>query len=184
MALHFSIVAASSACCLIPHLVWGRQDWGAGAVWLWNAMESGDVAPRCQAAPHSAERLGVLGRAKELWGESGQCCWCCSEDTAWVLFACVVSQSRGSKVWLMGREPRGSGNDSLTELSRFMRLFLKRVCHAILAWLHHSTAARAEPARPQLFQQNNSSGQYNWDKHSSTGLVCTRGHASTHPRAR
>lgn len=111
------------------------------------------------SSQHSAERLGVLGRAKDRWGESRQCCWCCSGDTAWVLFACVVSQSKGSKVWLMGREPTGSGNDSSTELSRFMRLFLKCVCHAILVWLHHSTAARAEPARPQPFQQNNSSGQ-------------------------
>lgn len=76
-----------------------------------------------------------------------------------MLFACVVSQSRGSKVWLMGREPTGSRNDSSAELSRFMRLFLKCVCHAILAWLHNSTAARAESARPQPFHQNNSSGQ-------------------------
>lgn len=85
---------------------------------------------------------------------------CCSG----IFFLSVFfSQSRDSEARLAGREPTGSGNDSSALLSRFMRLFLKRrlsVC-VMPSWpgLHRSTAASREPAKPQPFHENNSSGQ-------------------------
>lgn len=83
---------------------------GCGMPWSLGMWHQG-----AKQLPAFCRKAGCAGQGRGLRGGIRQCCWCCSGDTAWVLFACVVSQSRGSKVWLTGREPTGSGNDSLTE---------------------------------------------------------------------